>query len=269
MFSMSGKTSGRSFWIVAVKTEAKMDLSIIIPAFNESKKIGRDVEAASSFFNAAGLEGEIIIVDDGSSDDTAEAARRPIIPPAVKRLVIRLEKNSGKGAAVKRGILESKGTVVLYADSGTCIPFANALPVIRKIMAGELDLGLASRRLRETVIQRNRPLRRRAISWIFHQAAVAVVGLPRWISDSQCGFKVYRGEIARELYSKLSTSGFLFELEIILKAVRRGFRIEEFPVEWTCDLDSRLHPGAQAKNVAKELFEIRAMTKNWRNPGQP
>jgi dolichyl-phosphate beta-glucosyltransferase len=245
-----------------------MDLSIIIPAFNESKKIGRDVEAAASFFNATGLEGEIIIVDDGSSDDTAEAARRPVIPAAVKRSVIRLEKNSGKGAAVKRGILESKGTVVLYADSGACVPFANALPVIQKITAGELDLGLASRRLKETVIQRNRPLRRRTISWIFHQAAVAVAGLPRWISDSQCGFKVYRGETARELYSELFTSGFLFELEIILKAVRRGFRIEEFPVEWTCDLDSRLHPGAQAKNVAKELFEIRAMTKKWRNPGR-
>jgi len=244
-----------------------MDLSIIIPAFNESKKIGRDVEAASSFFSEARLEGEIIVVDDGSSDDTAEAARRPAIPPSVKRSVIRLDRNSGKGAAVRRGILESKGTVVLYTDSGACVPFANALPVIQKIMAGELDVGLASRRLKETVIQRNRPLRRRAISWIFHQAAVAIAGLPRWISDSQCGFKVYRGETARELYSGLSASGFLFELEIILKATRRGYRIEEFPVEWTCDLDSRLHPGAQAGNIARELFEIRAMRKSWRNPG--
>ena len=245
-----------------------MDLSIIIPAFNESKKIGRDVEAASSFFNEAGLEGEIIVVDDGSSDDTAEAALRPVIPPSVKRSVIRLEKNSGKGAAVRRGILESKGTVVLYADSGACIPFANALPIIRKIMAGELDLGLASRRLKLAVIERNRPLLRRAISWIFHQAAAVIAGLPRWISDSQCGFKVYGGEIARGLYSGLVTSGFLFELEIILKAIRRGYRIEEFPVEWTCDLDSRLHPGAQAGSIARELFGIRAMKKTWRNPGE-
>ncbi len=245
-----------------------MDLSIIIPAFNESKKIGLDVEAASSFFNEAGLEGEIIVVDDGSSDDTAEAARRPAIPPSVKRSVITLEQNSGKGAAVKRGILESKGTVVLYADSGACIPFANALPVIQKIMAGELDLGLASRRLKSTVIRRNRPLRRRAISWVFRQAGVVVAGLPRWISDSQCGFKVYRGEVARELYAGLVTSGFLFEVEIILKAIRRGYRIEEFPVEWTCDLDSRLQPGAQAGNIASELFGIRAMKKTWRNPGQ-
>jgi dolichyl-phosphate beta-glucosyltransferase len=238
-----------------------MDLSIVIPAFNESEKIGRDVEAAALFFGEAGLEGEIIVVDDGSSDDTAAAAGQARIPLSVRRLVIKQEKNSGKGAAVKHGVLESKGKAVLYADSGTCIPYANALPVIRKILAGGLDLGLASRRLKETVILRNRPLRRRIISWIFHQAAVAIAGLPRWVSDSQCGFKVYRGEVARELYSGLISSGFLFELEIILKAVRRGFRIEEFPVEWTCDLDSRLRPGAQAKSVAKELFKIRALAK--------
>jgi glycosyltransferase involved in cell wall biosynthesis len=238
-----------------------MDISIIIPAFNESQKIGRDVEAAASFFGEAGLEGEVIVVDDGSVDDTAEAARQALIPPYVKRSVLRLETNSGKGAAVRRGVLESQGKVVLYADSGTCIPYANALSAIKKIMAGGLDLGLASRRLKETVIRRNQPLRRRMISRIFHLAAVMIAGLPQWISDSQCGFKVYRGEVARELYSGLMTLGFLFELEIIIKAVRRGFRIEEFPVEWTCDLDSRLHPGAQAKNVLKDLFQVRAMTK--------
>lgn len=242
-----------------------MDISIVIPAFNEAQKIGRDVEAAASFISAAKLEGEIIVVDDGSTDDTADAARQANIPPAVKRLVLRLKENSGKGAAVKRGVLESKGKVVLCADSGNCIPHVNALPVINKIMAGELDLGLASRRLEETVIRRNRPLKRRVISWIFHQAAVLIAGLPRWISDSQCGFKVYGGDIARELYAGLVTSGFLFELEIILKAVRRGLRIEEFPVEWTCDLDTRLRPSAQAKNVAKELFEIRAMMKKNHN----
>ena len=241
-----------------------MDISIVIPAFNESQKIGRDVEAAASFFGEAGLEGEIIVVDDGSSDDTVEAARRANIPPSVKKVVLRLEKNSGKGAAVKRGVLESKGEVVLYADSGTCIPYANALPVIKRIAAGELDLGFASRRLKETVSRRNQPLKRRMISRLFHRAAILIAGLPRWISDSQCGFKVYRGEVARELYAGLVTSGFLFELEIILKAIRRGLRIEEFPVEWTCDLDTRLRPSAHAKNVVKELLQIRTLMKESR-----
>ncbi len=236
-----------------------MDVSIVIPAFNEAGKIGLDVEAASSFLSENGFGGEVIVVDDGSSDDTAGEARRANVRLPIRKTVLHLESNSGKGAAVRRGILESRGEVVLYADCGTCIPYANALPVIRRIAAGELDIALASRRLKETVIRRDRPLRRRIISRLFHQAAVVIAGLPRRITDSQCGFKVYQGKAARELFAGLATPGFLFELEIILKALRRGCRIEEFPVEWTCDLDSRLRPGSQARSVLKELLKVRSL----------
>jgi dolichyl-phosphate beta-glucosyltransferase len=238
-----------------------MDISIVIPAFNEAGKIGRDVEAASSFLSENGFGGEVIVVDDGSTDDTAGEARRANVFPPIRKTVLRMESNSGKGAAVRRGILESRGEVVLYADSGTCIPYANALPMIRRIAAGELDIALASRRLRGTVIRRDRPLRRRLISRLFHQAAVIIAGLPRWITDSQCGFKVYEGKAARELFAGLATPGFLFELEIIRKALRRGYRLEEFPVEWTCDLDSRLRPASQAGRVLKELLQVRSLAK--------
>jgi dolichyl-phosphate beta-glucosyltransferase len=238
-----------------------MDVSIVIPAFNEASKIGRDVEAASEFLAGSGLHGEVIVVDDGSSDGTSGAAAAPDIPPAVERRILRLEKNSGKGAAVRQGILHSRGQVVIYADSGTCIPYSNALSVISKIAAGRLDLALASRRLKETVIRRKQPLRRRIIGRIFRRAAILVAGLPTWVTDSQCGFKAYRGEIAKELFSDLKISGFLFELEIILKAVRRGLRVEEFPVEWTCDLDTRLKPSRQAVTVLKELLQVRDAAK--------
>ena len=238
-----------------------MDISIVIPAYNEAGKIGRDVEAASTFLRESGFGGEVIIVDDGSTDDTAGEARRTAVAPPIRKTILRQESNSGKGAAVRRGILESRGAVVLYADSGSCIPYVNVLPVIKRITAGELDIGLASRRLKGTAIRRDQPLRRRIISRLFHRAAVLVAGLPRWITDSQCGFKVYQGKAARELFAGLSTPGFLFELEIILKALRRGFRLEEFPVEWTCDLDTRLRPASQAGGVLKELLRVRSLAK--------
>jgi dolichyl-phosphate beta-glucosyltransferase len=238
-----------------------VDISIVIPAFNEAGKIGQDVELAAAFLNENGFGGEVIIVDDGSSDDTAGEARRANVLPPIQKTVLRLESNSGKGAAVQRGILESRGEVVLYADSGTCIPYANALPVIMRIAAGELDIALASRCLKGTVIRRDRPLRRRIISRLFHRAAVIIAGLPRRITDSQCGFKVYEGKTARELFAGLAIPGFLFELEIILKALRRGYRLEEFPVEWTCDLDSRLRPSSQAGSVFRELLKVRPRSK--------
>jgi len=238
-----------------------MDLSVIIPALNEAAKIGYDVSVAAEFMADSGMTGEVIVVDDGSTDGTCEIALAALVPPGVKRRVLRMEKHWGKGLAVKTGILAGRGDVFLYADSGSCIPYANALPSIWRIRDGELDLAIASRKLKESVICRNRPLKRRLLSWVFHQAAVMIGGLPRAITDSQCGFKVCRGEIARGLFVGLETHGFLFELEIILKALKRGYRVEEFPVEWSCDPDTRLRPGSQAFGVFRELLRVRSIIK--------
>jgi dolichyl-phosphate beta-glucosyltransferase len=238
-----------------------VDISIVIPAFNEEKKIGHDVEAAAAFIDKERLSGEVIVVDDGSADRTSDEARSAAVPSGVGRNIIRLEKNRGKGFAVKSGILASKGEVVLFADSGACVPFANALPQIERIRNGDLDIAMASRRLKGTVIHRNRSLKRRILSALFRLAARIVTRVPSRFSDTQCGFKVYRGERARELFAECKTAGFLFELEVLLRALKKRCRIEEFPVEWTCDLDTRLRPGNHAPGVARELLSIRSMMK--------
>ncbi|UCE41138.1 MAG: glycosyltransferase [Candidatus Aminicenantes bacterium] len=238
-----------------------MDISIVIPAFNEEKKIGHDVEVAAVFIDKKALLGEVIVVDDGSTDKTAEEAEKAIVPSAVDRNVIRLDKNRGKGHAVKTGILASRGEVVLFADSGTCVPYANALPGIERIRLGELDIAMASRRLEDTKIHRNRSFKRRLLSSLFRLVARIVVGVPQRFSDTQCGFKVYRGGLARELFAQCKSTGFLFELEILLCALKRGCRIEEFAVEWTCDLDTRLRPASDAAKVLKEMFQVRSIIK--------
>jgi dolichyl-phosphate beta-glucosyltransferase len=239
--------------------KAAVDISIVIPALNEAGKIGGDVRAAASFLAREGFLGEVIVVDDGSSDATAEVAERADIEAGIEKKVVRLEKNRGKGFALKTGIAASRGETVIFADSGTCVPYADALPVIRRIREGGLDIGLGSRRHRETVILRDRTLKRRFLSRIFHAAAVLAAGLPRRIKDSQCGFKVYRGDVARRLFVECGTHGYLFELEIISRALKLGYRVEEFPIHWTCDLDSRLRPGADAPRVLKELRRLRRL----------
>ena len=238
-----------------------MDISIVIPAFNEEKKIGRDVEVAAAFIDEESVLGEIVVVDDGSTDKTADEANNAAVTSAIERNVIRLDKNRGKGNAVKTGILASKGDAVLFADSGTCVPYANALPQIARIRKGELDIAMASRRLKDTVIHRNRSWKRRVLSLVFRAVARIITGVPNRFSDTQCGFKIYRGVIARELFAECKTAGFLFELEILLRALKRGYRVEEFPVEWTCDFDTRLRPGSDAAGVLKEMFQVRSIIK--------
>ncbi len=237
------------------------ELSIVIPAFNEENKIKIDVEEAAFFLKGHFTKGEVIVVDDGSRDHTAAAASKAETGPSVEVKVIRLEKNKGKGFAVKTGILASKGDIVLFADSGTCIPYKNALLPIKKIKAGEVDIALASRCAKGTVIRRNRPLPRRILSRLFHWAAVLIAGLPRTITDSQCGFKIYKGDAARKLYGQCVLHGFLFDLEILIRALRQGTSITEFPVEWTCDPDSRLHPASEAGEVLRDLFKVRKIGK--------
>src|SRR5512142_2997219 len=103
-----------------------MDLSIVIPAFEESRKIARDIEAAAMFLPANRLAGEVVVVDDGSSDGTAEAARAVRVPAAVKLNVIRYEQHRGKGCAVRTGMNAAGGKYAMFADCGLCIPYGDA-----------------------------------------------------------------------------------------------------------------------------------------------
>jgi len=234
-----------------------MDLSIVIPAFNESKKIARDVEAAAAFLLSHHLSGEIIVVDDGSEDDTAGVANRVHIPPAIERQVIRCEPHRGKSFAVRTGITRSRGDFVMYADSGLCVPYGNVLSGLDMLKSGTCDIAHGSRKLRQSKIVRPQSWYRRISSRLFRWLTILRVKIPAELTDTQCGFKIYRGEVARELYEECVTEGFTFELEIILRARRKGYRIGEFPVEWTCDRDSRLTAAQSPLDILFELKEIR------------
>ena len=234
-----------------------MDLSIVIPALNEAAKIVADLESAAEFLVSEGLTGEVIVVDDGSTDGTAEAAEGVRLPDSVSRQVITSPTNHGKGHAVRAGIMRSQGDYAMFADSGLLVPFGYARRGIKAIGEGSCELAHGSRRMFESVIAEYQPTNRRVLSKLFREIVPKIMGLPRQITDSQCGFKVYRGDIARVLYAEARTDGFIFDIEIILLAVHHGYRIEEFAVEWSCDLDSRLHPARQLMPVLLQLAAIK------------
>lgn len=235
-----------------------MDLSIIIPAYNEAKKIPSDIRSATEFLEVEPLSGEIIVVDDGSYDETGATAKATGERPDIPLHVFSYTPNRGKGFAVRTGMAHSSGQLIMFADSGVCVPFSYALRGMELILSGECHLAHGSRKLPGSVIHHRRPLYRRIVSDLFVRVLHAVVGIPGHLTDTQCGFKLYHGEIGRELYSACTTDGFMFEIELILMAEERGYVIREFPVEWSPDPDTRISPLRHPPEMLWELRQIYA-----------
>jgi dolichyl-phosphate beta-glucosyltransferase len=239
-----------------------MKLSIVIPAFNECGKIGRDVESACEFLRNNGLDGEILVSDDGSIDATADEAQKAgdKYRGPVEVRVIRNMQHRGKGYAVRSGITLSTGDYVMFADSGGCVPLANALRGLELLKTGKCDIAHGSRNLAEGNIKIDHGLYRHVCSEFFHWFVVRIMKIPKGLTDTQCGFKIYRGDVARLLYGRCQTDGFMFDIEIIRRAINQNYKIAEFPIDWTCDLDSRLSPAKSSWQILSELLKIRKAT---------
>jgi dolichyl-phosphate beta-glucosyltransferase len=241
-----------------------MDLSIVIPAYDEGKKIAAEIEAAGRFLNANKFSGEIIVVDDGSDDNTTDAAKGAVdsVGAGVNLKVLHYDEHRGKGYAVRAGIRETKGEFVMFCDCGGCVPYENAMKGLEFIKRGQCDIAHGSRKLAESKIVRRQSFYRRICSRAFSRFAGFTMGVRGELTDTQCGFKIYRGDAARKLYGECETDGFMFDIEIIMRAEKAGLRIKEFPIEWRCDLDSRLKPG---KNMMKIIGELAAIRKRVRD----
>lgn len=233
-----------------------MRISIIIPALNERDKIQRDLQAAYDFLVRSNLEGEVILVADGSTDDTIAVAQS-LVPDIPVLRVLPLTPRRGKGAAIRRGVEAARGQIIMFADAGLCVPFDDALQGVALLESQTCDLAHGSRADPKTVLLRVQPLWRRLGSRAFRSLLYMVMGLPRTIGDTQCGFKLYRADVARELYADLFTDGYMFDVEIILRAVKRGYVIVGFPVRWSNDADSRYHPIKGTIQILRQLAKIR------------
>ena len=237
------------------------NLSIIIPAFEEEDKIARDILAATGFLTGDQLAGEIIVVDDGSRDATAVVAGSVETAPGTKLKIIRYDLHKGKGFAVRTGILASQGDNVMFADSGLCVPYHHARRGLSLIKSGVCEIAHGSRRLNASTILKPQAWQRRVSARLFRRLARHWMKIPPQLTDPQCGFKIYRGDVARGLYGECRTDGFMFDLEIILRALRQGYRIQEFPIEWTCDRDSRLSLARSPQWIFSELKMIKHILK--------
>jgi len=231
-----------------------MDLSIIIPAFNEAGKIRHTCVNALTFIAKSDLQGELIIVDDGSTDGTADCIESRA---AGTTRIIQHAVNEGKGSACRTGVLAARGKNILVVDCGPNVDFRYALDGLRLLQNGQSEIAHGSRRLPESQILIHPALHRRYLSFTFQKLIHLFFPLPRHLTDTQCGFKLYRAKTAKELFRPTFTKGFMIDIEIILRASAAGHSIIEFPVAWESDPESSISFRRHALQMCCELYKIR------------
>ena len=231
------------------------ELSIIVPAHNEAERILPYLQQIADYFHKQERSYEVLVVDDGSTDDTALVVREAADSnPAIE--LIQLPFRQGKGAAVRLGMQSASGYLQLFTDADGATPIQE-IARLQKAMADGADLAIGSRALAASALSfavRSR-FHRSVLGTLFN-AAVRHTGI-EGIRDTQCGFKLFRRVIAQELFGYSSINGFGFDLELLYLARQRGYRIAEVPVNWTDQPGSKVRIFKDGLAMFRELVIIR------------
>ena len=230
-------------------------LSVILPAYNEKDRLPPYLTSIARYLSQRGDSYEIVVVDDGSQDETAQKVRQfAVEAPAVR--LIRLPDNRGKGAAVRAGMLAAQGTLRLMADADGATPIQE-IERLEHALAEGTDLAIGSRFLgsRDHRYQVQARWHRTVLGNVFNQMAQRL-GL-EGITDTQCGFKLFRKRVAEDLFSVARIDGYGFDLEVLYVARRRDYRIAEVPINWTDQPGSKVRVVRDGLRMFRELLAVR------------
>lgn len=229
-------------------------LSVIIPAYNEEKRIEASLEKALEYFNKQSYTWELIVVDDGSKDKTVELVNK--FPEPV--YCLKQPQNMGKGAAVRRGMLDSKGQYRVFTDADFSTPVYEFPKILKNLEAG-YDICIGSRAIDRSMVKEHQPFYREFMGKTFNKIVQTL--LFKGIKDTQCGFKGFTESAANSIFSKAKINGFSFDVEILYLAQKAGLKIAQEPVEWYNDDRSKVNPITDATLMFIELFKIRSLHK--------
>jgi glycosyltransferase involved in cell wall biosynthesis len=231
-----------------------LDISVIIPAYNEEERIAPTIHQLSEFLSASELRYELLVVDDGSSDDTMVVVEG--LASEIPHLRwIRTRPNRGKGSAVRVGMLCARGRVRLMTDADGSTPATEIPALVNPIRLGETDIAIGSRYADGSSVSQKQPFYRRWWSRLANQVVQAA--LVPGVADTQCGFKAFSAEAADTIFRRTRIDGWAFDLEALALARRMGFEVLEIPVHWSDDPRSKINPLGDAWRVFKEMLTIR------------
>jgi len=232
---------------------ASPQLSVIIPAYNEERRLPVYLARVIEYLERQPFPAEIIIVDDGSRDGTAAVVERFAAKHSLVRL-IRLPRNRGKGHAVKTGMIAASGRMRLFADADGATPIAEVERLQNAIAAGA-DVAVGSRALRDEALVVKARIHRRFIGTVFNFIVRTLT--VRGINDTQCGFKLFTARAADVVFSLQQIDDFGFDVELLYISRRNGFLIAEVPVNWTDIPGTKVKIARDSLRMLKDVFKIR------------
>lgn len=237
-----------------------LSLSIVVPAYNEGSRLRKSLRSMVTYLNEFHPQSELIVVDDGSTDNTASVAREELAHSRdLRTSVISYQSNLGKGRAVRLGLLASRGEIVLFTDADLSTPITEAPKLIEPILRGECDLTFGSRALDRGLIGIHQPWRREQGGRLFNLAVRLATGLPFW--DTQCGFKAFHMSSCRPIIEGATIDRFGFDVELLYVAYRAGLRLKEIPVRWNHEEGSKVNVASDSIKMLSEVGRIRQQAR--------
>ncbi len=231
--------------------------SLVVPAFDEASRIEQTLGEAENYLAARSPDSEIIVVDDGSRDGTADIVRAVAARTgSIATRLIQHGSNRGKGAAVRSGLLAATRPIALFSDADLSTPIGEAPKLLEPIARNEVDVAFGSRALNRKLIGNRQPWRREQGGRVFNLLVRLSTGLPFW--DTQCGFKAFRLEVFRPILGVAQSDGFSFDVELLYLAQRAGLRLREIPVRWNhCD-GSKVNFLRDSSRMLQEVVALRS-----------
>lgn len=229
-------------------------LSIVIPSYNEEKRISATLDKIWDYLRKTDLEAEMIVVDDGSTDGTAHVAGQ-FAKTHEECHLVRNEENRGKGFSFRKGFLSSRGNFVLLTDADLSAPIEEYEQLIEVSRGGDYDLVFGSRALDESRIEIKQPFMRRLMGKIFNGVVRLITGLP--FKDTQCGFKLLARERLKPVIELMRVDRFSFDVELIFLAWKLGLKVKEVPVVWRDSPRSRVKMVSDSFNMIYDIWRIR------------